>query len=521
MSDSNRREKVFRILYFIGLIAFVIGLPLNKVVLSLSSLWLIAITLIRGNWKTVWLQWKQTRWLKLLFLFFCWYLISLFWSHDLSFAWKDLQIKAPFFLLPFVFVAHPFLTSKESRLILTIYTFVMALIALINWGFYHQWWGNKTYDDIRGMSLFISHVRFSLMITLAWAISWYFVFTNSKSLTRLVFFFLAIGFTLYAYYAQVLSGILTMIGVFSFGLFYVYKQTELKSIKWVIWIITICGLGLFSAGLVYFFQPEKCKIDLTDRPEFTAEGNPYYYDASFVYLENGYPIYWFINTEELRREWNKRASIPLDSLDKKGQPLHGTVLRYMTSKGLRKDAIGVQQLNSTDIQRIEAGIPSVVYGKTGIWNRIRGLKTEFKNQHDPNGHSLLQRLEYWKSGWQIWQKHFVFGVGIGDVQQQFDQVYRQNNSLLHAANRLRTHQQFLTIAISTGLIGLLIFVVFWISWLRSATSSNRFLTVASGIICLLSFLVEDTLETQMGVAFVVFCLLFTSLFDLSKKEISS
>lgn len=521
MSVSTKREKVFRTLYLIGIIGFVIGLPLNKVVLSLATMWLVLVTLLRGSWQTVWNRWRAATWLHAMLLFFGWYLLSLAWSDDLSFAAKDLQVKAPFFILPFVFAAHPSLSVRESKVILMTFVGAVAIVALVNWGFFHHWWGTREYDDVRGMSLFISHVRFSLMVTLAWAVSAYFGWTEHRRWVQIVFFLLLIGFSTYAYYSQVLSGLFTMVGVSILAVVHVYRQTTRVAVRRWIGAGAIVAVCLLVAGLSYFFKAEESKIDLTDRPLYTAEGNPYYYDDSFIYLENGYPIYWFINTDELRREWNRRSELPLDSLDHKGQPLHGTVLRYMTSKGLRKDAAGVRQLSPEDIRRIESGIPSVLYRKSGFLNRIRGLKTEFKNQHDPNGHSLLQRLEYWRTGWGIWLEYPWFGVGIGDVQTSFDRAYVTDASKLLPQNRLRTHQQFLTIALSTGVVGLFLFLGFWWTWLRNIPTSNRFLALVAVVICLLSCLVEDTLETQMGVAFVAFGLLFRHLFsaqDLSEHE---
>ena len=62
-----------------------------------------------------------------------------------------------------------------------------------------------------------------------------------------------------------------------------------------------------------------------------------------------------INDEELDREWNKKSKVYVDGPDKKGNNLRYTLLRYMASKGLRKDSAGIVSLSPQDIANIECG----------------------------------------------------------------------------------------------------------------------------------------------------------------------
>jgi hypothetical protein len=84
----------------------------------------------------------------------------------------------------------------------------------------------------------------------------------------------------------------------------------------------------------------------------SAEGNVYYHKPGIVSPETGKPIHIFISYVELKREWEKASEIPFDGLDIKGQQIKSTVIRYMASKDLKKDAVGFSKLSKKDIESI-------------------------------------------------------------------------------------------------------------------------------------------------------------------------
>jgi O-antigen ligase len=135
---------------------------------------------------------------------------------------------------------------------------------------------------------------------------------------------------------------------------------------------------------------------------------------------------------------------------------------------------------------------------------LTGIKFQLNNTTDPNGHSLLQRIEYWKTAWQIIRKNWFLGVGTGDVQQAFDREYISQNSPLRPENRLRAHNSYLTIWISFGIIGLILFLWMLLSFLIVQVRNNAFIPTMFMLIAICTFFIEDTLETQMGVTFFAF-----------------
>ena len=129
-------------------------------------------------------------------------------------------------------------------------------------------------------------------------------------------------------------------------------------------------------------------------------------------------------------EWNKRSEFSYSGKDRKGQELKYTLLRYMTSKNLRKDADGVNKLTQTDINAIENGLANYIFlDKISIKSRIYEIMWEldsFRRGKDTGGHSVAQRLVYLKVAMNIISQNPVFGVGTGDVKMKFDTYYRDS-----------------------------------------------------------------------------------------------
>lgn len=509
--------KAYRFILLVGYVGIAISLPLNKVALSISTLWLVFFTLLEADFLAYFQTLKKSSVAKVLISLFALYLLSFLWSKDLQYALHDLNIKLPFFFLPLVILVHKKSLNLNFHLVFICFLASVSFLALLNFAWYNQWIGAYVYDDIRGLSRFISHIRFSLMVSFAMAISIYFYrfYRANNYKLRFLFLVLLVWLLYYTYYAQVLSGVLTTFAVLVYTAILEAKKQKNRVFTGVLISVGISLAVFCCVLLVYLFKADKPKISLQNLPLNTLEGNPYFHDYKNQNYENGYPIYCFINTKELRREWNKRAEIPLDSLDQKGQQIHGTILRYMTSKGLTKDAPGVHKLTDEDIRNIEMGIPSILFLQNGLRRRFYALKYELTNRGNPNGHSILQRFEYWKTGAYIFKENILYGTGVGDIQEAFDQKYAETQTKLSKENQCRTHNQFLTFGISLGILGLVLFVLLLSLFVLQIQSDLAYLGFSFFLIFVLSCLVEDTLETQMGVIFSAF---FLGIFFQKKSD---
>ena len=500
-------------LIFTGYLGLAAGLPLSKIVLSLSTIWILLFTLLAADFGTYARRFRESRIIQLLFVFLALHLLSFLWSSDMQYALRDLNAKLPLYVIPLIFVVQPPASVKQRYILCGTFLAAMLFTSVFNFGSYLHWWGDRVYDDIRGMSLFLSHIRYALMITMSAAIC--IVWWQKKLPYKWAGLLSGCWFAFYTYYSQILSGLMTFAGILVVLL--ILEVIRRKN-KWFTFAVCLAGaLFIAAAGfaLQAFFKPEKLKVSLDDLPLATREGNLYLHYRGDKRLENGYPIYYFLCQEEMEREWNKRSKFPYDSLDGKGQVLEATLIRYITSKGWRKDAEGVNALSAKDVKNIEQGIPTSVKYETGFYQRLRGLRTELLQQSDPNGYSVSQRFEYWKTGIRIIRKHWMLGVGAGDIDQAFQQQYVADRSLLFKENRLRSHNQYISYTISFGIAGLLLFGWLLCSSWRCFYRRNMVLGLLFMTISILSFLVEDTLETQMGVTFFAF---FWGLFISSDRK---
>lgn len=185
---------------------------------------------------------------------------------------------------------------------------------------------------------------------------------------------------------------------------------------------------------------------------------------------------------------------------------------------MRKDSAAVYSLTKNEIQSIEAGVPNVNFQKmSDLRSRVNQVIWEIDNLlkgGDPSGHSVAQRLEFWRAAVGVIKTSPLFGVGTGDLKPEFENQYQRMNTRLDEAHRLNSHNQYLSIAAAFGIPGLLYFLFALLYPLRRARQLPA-IFILFLIICLVSMLTEDTLETQPGATFVG---LFFILFYNQRRE---
>jgi hypothetical protein len=239
--------------------------------------------------------------------------------------------------------------------------------------------------------------------------------------------------------------------------------------------------------------------------------------------ENGNLVTVNRNLFELEKEWNRLSQIKFDQKDKKGNQIQYTAIRYIASKGFTKDSLGVVSLTKQDIENIENGNSNYKYNlNSGLgykWREIVWEYNRYLKGENPSGHTLIMRLEFWKTAVYIIKNHLLFGVGTGNIQDAFNEAYIQTNSPLALSWRLRCHNQYLAMGVAYGLFGVLLFITFLLAPIIILKNKLHFLFWPFYLISILSFLTEDTLETQAGVNFfIVFYALFLSRACFKLKE---
>jgi len=513
--NEKQLDLLHRYLYLLGLMTIACGLAWSNALMSIGQFILAGNWILEGKFLSKWIDFRENRTQQLLLSFWLAVLIGFLWSSNLDYAMKDARIKFPLFLLPFVIGSSAKLKINEWKVVLLVYLGTLFLLCSTSLGKYFGLIGDAEIVDKRELSIYISHIRYGLNLLLGSILAIYYskIFGNKLR-------WILLSISVYLFISLLLLQLYTALGIglliFSFYILYRIWNSKIKYIKWIGLggTLTVLLISLFFIKNIRndFYKQASLDYDQNILIEQTELGNPYVHNVKDQRQENGVYLWRFVQEDELRNSWNKRSSLDFDGKDKKGNLIYHTLVRFLSSQGSKKDANGVNSLSEEEIKAIEEGIPNPYYlNHLPIQNRI--YTTFFELDHYQKfgyaeGFSLGMRLEYWKTAWRIIEKNMYLGVGTGDVQDSFNLQYHLDESSLSQKNRRRAHNQFLTIWLTYGLLGFLFFVIYLFYPLRNRLT--EFYPIFF-LIVVLSFLTEDTLETQAGVTFFAY---FNSLYLL-------
>ncbi len=520
MSEQRNLHRAGDFIFFAGVLLISFSLPLWNLGMSLGQFamaggWLMAADLKGRVSKAI----RQPVFWVLTALFLL-HITGLWNTEDMTYAGRDLRVKLPLLLMPLLFAAGPPLTLRQIRVA---FVFLIAGVLLSTGAGMAAKAGllHLKITGYRQLSLFISHIRLSLLINVSMAVMLYLALTTTGRILKLLcalFMAWCIGFLILL---QSVTGFM-LLGILLFAVaFYLLFQSKRTVLRLTAFLL-LCAVSLAGGKVYHILFVESIReiaIDDKDLRSHTALGNPYRNEWGRKDIEQGRYVWLQYNEQEMDTAWRLRSKQGLWDQDQKGNMQLVTLMRYLTYMGYSKDAEGVGKLTREEIRWIEQGnpYPEAVHQKNNIITRLYELAGEYRNYYYndySSGQSLAQRLEYWKTAQWIIRKFPFTGVGTGDVPQAFQQAYLERESSLGPEWRLRAHNQYLTMAVAFGWPGLLLFVFiliycFWIALKRTDLLYLAFLIIAAG-----SFLNEDTLETQAGVTFFAFLnglLLYSSL----------
>ena len=269
-------------------------------------------------------------------------------------------------------------------------------------------------------------------------------------------------------------------------------------------VIALLSMIYYLYDVIHRYRtPERIVVEQLDT--HTKLGNPYVFDTISYRIEDGRYVGMYLSIDEMINAWNARSDKKINSIYDDG---YGSLVRYLTSKDLRKDAEGVSQLTDDDVINIENGIANFNYIENpGLKTRIMKIMVAYDNyadDRDANGSSVFQRVEYIKASLNIIKENPIMGVGTGDISVAFNDYYEKSNSKLTRENRLRSHNQYLAITVAFGVVGLIWFLSSMLYPLFADKKNINYLYIVFLLIMMLSMLTEDTLETQIGVTLFAF-----------------
>ena len=145
----------------------VAGLPFSMLLMSLSQFFIGGNWILEGNYIEKWHRFKSNKAAIALCSIFLMLLPPLFWSDDLNEALKLLRLNLPVLIFPFVLASTKPLQSNWYKLLIRLFIVSVFLAVIVCSALGLPRWMNGELTDIRHISLFISHIRFSLLIVFA------------------------------------------------------------------------------------------------------------------------------------------------------------------------------------------------------------------------------------------------------------------------------------------------------------------------------------------------------------------
>lgn len=496
---------------------------LGTVPTSVPQFILLGNWLLEGKFSEKWLKLKTNKLFWILSSVFLIHLVGLLYTTDLKAGWDDVRTKIPLMYLPLIYFSTEPLKKKEFHYLL--YSFIIGTFINVSWCFTYKIFIDHS-EKIRNVSRFMSHIRLGFLIDLAIVFSIYYAVIIKKTVVKFLFLLLTAYFLYSLYALGLISGIanLAIIGI-AFIFIFLFNHNKLLLIGF---LSALSFITFYFLNRVHNFYESNFQVKsspVNSNQLLSPSGQPYNNYQFIDQVENGYIVAKNFQETELEKVWNSRVKDDTFNLAQKHNRLrYFTLLRYITSKGELKDSVSVSKLSDQEIEMIKKGVTNMNYQSWSYLNkRLYELLYEYfeyKNNGTVNGHSFTMRLFYLKSAYHVIQNNLFFGVGTGDVQQAMNESYSNSASPLEKEWHKRPHNQFITITVALGLIGLMVFLVsliFPIIYLHKELSFLYGIFISSAII---SFLFEDTLETQIGLSFfAIFNTLFVSMAYFKKKQI--
>jgi len=408
-------------------------------------------------------------------------------------ALRELRLKIPFLLLP---LAWFWLKPQRTDLRLWLWTTALGCILAFLVGsfrFFEVW----PQVEPRLFSPFISNVRMGTLLVLC-SLGFFYLDRGWRP-----YVFLAFA-VLYLLFLQAMTALLL-----SAFLLPILFPPRVRIASALALLACILGLGFYTYN-AYMPEPEP-----EFYPMFSAEGHPYKYDFNDPSIENGHYVFRYVCPYELRREWAKRSPLHIDSNHAQAYPIYPTLLRYLSSRGLRKDAAGLRALDDHEINAIESGVANCLELETPAirarWHELVRDLHYYVKTGNPNHKSLPIRIELWKGATQLLWAHPWFGLGIDSLRPALKNQLQQSNSPLNEHyGSLNPHNQWLFFGLTAGIPYLAIWFFLWIAPLFWSSFRNAPYFLFYFGLMTLALCTEDGLDTQAGVAQFVWFWLFTS-----------
>jgi O-antigen ligase len=129
--------------------------------------------------------------------------------------------------------------------------------------------------------------------------------------------------------------------------------------------------------------------------------------------------------------------------------------------------------------------------------------------------SVNNRLNIYKCAVQKIKEKPIFGFGINDDKQALYNCYKKELYYLYES-KFNTHNQFLSVTMKAGIVGLIVFLFMLIYNFKLAFSLQNRLYLSLLVFFIIVMLTENILERQNGVIIFTFIINYFAFKSLQK-----
>lgn len=118
--------------------------------------------------------------------------------------------------------------------------------------------------------------------------------------------------------------------------------------------------------------------------------------------------------------------------------------------------------------------------------------------------SINMKVGQWKAALQVFSSSPIIGVGPGDNNDLLVQQYLANNDAVNYKQKFGTHNQYLNILVTTGIIGLIVWFYCIVTSIKFSIEKKDLTLLLFILIFCVSIATENMLNSQKGVVYFSF-----------------
>ncbi|MGI4821765.1 MAG: O-antigen ligase family protein [Janthinobacterium lividum] len=155
-----------------------------------------------------------------------------------------------------------------------------------------------------------------------------------------------------------------------------------------------------------------------------------------------------------------------------------------------------------------------------LQNKVANTRTDaaqMESVQAANNYSMTARVYSYQAAWAIIQKHPLLGVSKVRLAHEMAQEYSYRFPEIEPDRYVLPHNQFIYNLAAYGVLGLLVFLLGYYYSLMVAVRQKNALLLLIYLIITISFVVEYTLESNIGVIVGLFFMLLAAASPLGPK----